>query len=201
MAPQLVPSCCILAARIATNALTALGVKNAAIPVGAACYNRVGWQERLLPMGEWSPEAWSVGASSRQIAFTLKQGGGFDGHVVVTTPNFFIDLSVPQFDRPMRNIITGGPLVAKWSSFEAVSKSARKIDLLEGVYLVEAEPHNTGFKESPDWVRGWRRFGGEFMDNLTESLHEQIGRDQEGNAFVEGGVSVVDARPHVESHQ
>lgn len=192
MAPQLTPSCCILAARMATNALTALGVRSIEIPVAVAAYNQRGWEERNLPIKDWSPDAWSVGASSRQVAYQFRQDGGFDGHVVVGTENFVIDLSAPQFDRPMRSIVTGGPLVARWEAFEVVSRSSRKIGLLEGVYLIEAEPWNTGYKESLDWKRGWRKFGGEFVENLKDSLRGQVGRDQEGYAFVEGGVPAID---------
>lgn len=91
---------CIWAGNFAHKVLKCLRIQHKVVPVGAVIFNEQGWKEAGKTVSEMSPNAWNVSAS--RFSPNL---GGWSGHLVIETPNFFFDPNSAQFVREERNIL------------------------------------------------------------------------------------------------
>ncbi len=169
IAPDVPENSCILASRCAQEALTFFNVQNIVAPVGVICYNKVAWDEKALAPSERSVFNWTVASTSRDINVEYKSDtGGFDGHVVVCTPRFLVDLTISQFDRPLKGIVSGGAIVAEVSRNAGLD--ALVLGLEEGCAFMWGEPENSAFRKSPDWKTNYKKWSGILIRDMKELM-------------------------------
>lgn len=165
---------CVLAARVAEEAMACAGILVHVRAVGACCANDEGLVALASgrPTEEWGPDAWTVGASLSAEGMGLP---GWAGHLVVETPSSLLDLTAAQFDRPARGIETGGPLVLPWAAMVPADAPTLPPALTVplpglGHYIVWGEADNRGFRDAPDWRRNYRDFAGPVIRRMREVL-------------------------------
>jgi hypothetical protein len=124
----LAPNHCILGTRTLFEAARRLGADRPRIvTVEALAMNgeAAGLVDRGIPVGEWPPSAWSVGA------VTSAPGSGYPGHLVliVNTDDgraYLLDSSTGQFRREHKGLMVPGTLIVEvpnqdWPTDPAVS--------------------------------------------------------------------------------
>ncbi len=163
--PQFVPNSCVLASRVANEVFDYFGIPNEVIPVSAIAMNEKmdNYWKQSVPMEQWEDDAYSVGVMP-DIRITpngidRRDGMGFEGHLIVTTPSYLLDLSALQFHRPKYNIVTNGPLIvsrqAVTTAIVGGTRTFSKIILEQGMILYEPLKNYT-FLKSQDWKKGYR---------------------------------------------
>lgn len=163
---------CILAARTAHEVFGYFGIKHTVQPVMALAVNdrmydiMVAATERLA---SFPPDAWSIGVGREVPA---QSDNGWSGHLAVITDTHYVDLSAEQFDRPQRQIMSGGPIVARSSEFEFVEAPTFRMwhrPMLKGHYLWMHED-NVTYKGSNDWRLNYKEFTGQIIRSIREKL-------------------------------
>jgi hypothetical protein len=160
------PNACILAANFARRILPRFYVSTFVRPVGVIAFNREGW-EAICYGQPLTGDAWSVGCSSR---FTTSDFA-YDGHVVIQTSNWYLDLTAEAFERPEHNIVMGGPVLIPLAKLGVIPKDHRlheltqttrtySIPLNTGIYTFFDEPNNLKFRSAPDWQVDWHDLRG-----------------------------------------
>lgn len=163
VAPFFAPRVCILAARVAHEALTYLDVPHGVQPVQAVVANDIALAMMVgdLPMADWPDEAWNVSAGSQS-----NLGNGWAGHVAVIADNWYLDLSATQFDRPAKNIATGGPIVRHLDEM-AFDTGYIRFPVAEGWYQWRPEDNPT-YRTAPDWKVNGPEFAGPVIRRLKK---------------------------------
>lgn len=147
-------SCCILATRIAIEALAAAGVKAWAVPTEVVVFNRAGLDmlDARIPVEEWPRHAWSIGVGR------FSPGTGWPGHLWAGTDEWMIDLSARQFHRP--------GLIRVESSI-VVQAGARWVDLPHGGAMRIDYTADKSFKQAPDWQKNWRKYLPQMLESVA----------------------------------
>jgi hypothetical protein len=91
---------CIWAGNFVHKVLKCLRIPHKVVPVGTVIFNEQGWKEAGIAASEMSNEAWNVSVSRYS-----GDRGGWSGHLIVETPNFFFDPNSTQFIRPEHDIL------------------------------------------------------------------------------------------------
>jgi len=91
---------CIWAGNFAHKVLKCLDIPHKVRPVGTIVFNKEGWEQAGNSADKMSAGAWNVTAS--RFSPDL---GGWSGHLVIETDNFFFDPNSSQFVREDRNIL------------------------------------------------------------------------------------------------
>lgn len=96
---------CILATRHGIEILRHFDIPAKPVAVRALAFNQPGWQEFETALHEeraphYEGEAYSVGISGDGDS----DGGWWDGHLIIQTPRFLVDLTLHQMSRPQHNI-------------------------------------------------------------------------------------------------
>lgn len=128
----------------------------------------------------WDADAWSVGVGFGQAMVATnkdsRQSNGFDGHLIVTTDNFYVDLTAYQFDRLEHGINTQGPLVVPISdvvypfTFSSDALTYWLYISLEEGHLVMTSNKNYTYENSPDWRIHYQRQVGD----IIREIHNRI---------------------------
>lgn len=175
VAPKTQVPACILAAAVSREALKyfGLGPKTDVVPVAATATNEDGYEyvRAEVPAVAWPDEAWAVYAGSQSK--DLDPGRGWSGHMAVLVDGYYVDLTAAQFDRPAKEIETGGALLIHRSQFELVEfggGSYWHVPLVKGHYLWHPEPKNDRYRGTPDWTRNRRHFAGDVIRYMREVL-------------------------------
>jgi hypothetical protein len=114
-------------------------------------------------------DAWSIGVGSQVPA---QSANGWSGHLVVITDELFIDLSAEQFDRPQRQIMSGGPIVARSTEFEFVEAPTFRMwhrPMTQGQLLWMHEENHT-YKASNDWRKNYKEFTGPIIRSIRNQM-------------------------------
>jgi hypothetical protein len=180
--PQVTPNACVLSARIASEVFTYFGIKHEVISMAAMAVNdkMLAHQRAGLHFKEWDADAWSVGVGfgDNMIATgkDSRDGNGFDGHLVVVTESFYVDLTAYQFDRIGQGIDTGGSLVVPREEVtfpfvlnEGSPNSWFHISLKEG-HLLVLNNGNNAYKNSPDWRNHYKRQTGDIIRSIRDEI-------------------------------
>lgn len=151
VAPRLsTVSACVAGARFGSEYLKRFGIKSWAAQVDAIGLDEQSYQEMLNGEG---PTGWSIGAIS-----VTDVPNKWNGHVVVETNEWFIDLTAGQFDRPDKGILFGNGLcvpvgelvhhVGIWQGdwFE--------VPVAQGHYLFRDAVVQRDITKAPDWHSG-----------------------------------------------
>lgn len=150
VAPRLVQNSCVAGARFAIEYLRLMGIDAWATQVDALALDEKSYADILCGN---EPTGWSVGALSLTTV-----PNAWNGHVVVETQDWFIDLTASQFDRPERGIIMGSSVcvptdrlahhVGVWQGdwFEAPA--------VRGHYLFRDAVVQKDITQAPDWHDG-----------------------------------------------
>lgn len=185
VAEQVSPWSCVLAARLVTKALQTLDVPCDILRCDALALNdeAVFYFSQGVPIADWSPTAWTVGANSNPKSegthLTVRwEGGGFDGHLIVVAQGHIIDLTAYQFDRPERGIVTGGSLLVP------TSKTTRKnapsgfggshyveVPIREGKYFISPARYQNNYKCNGDWEHGYKQFLRGLLHHIRGDVH------------------------------
>lgn len=181
--PQLtgVPTACVLAANFARQILPRLYVSVWVRPIGVTVFNSHGW-EQITYGHPLTGKGWSVGCSSR---FTNDTPHSYNGHLVIRTANWHLDLTSEAFDRPLHNIESGGPLLVRLNDLfqirsphpiHAITNTARTYTtrLKSGIYTMFDEPNNLGYRSAPDWKVGWHDLLGDQAMAIIEGHLESV---------------------------
>jgi len=179
VAPVVVPNACILASRIITVALAKYNVQCWATQVDAVCWNNEGFRLRNdLNAFRSTPTAWSVGVmsepSNQWVRNELESGSNpfdrkFYGHLIVETPNHFVDFTASQFDRPEKGIVTGSPLIVPNSRLTEV-KDGWIVPIEQGVYVFRDAQHPASPQGTPDWDANYKRDAKRLIEELRPLL-------------------------------
>lgn len=124
------------------SATRCMAANAAAIPVLAA----------KLPIEEWPADAWSVGTEigACQAESTAEpfRRQGWSGHVVVIGDGWLLDLTAPQFSRPLKGIHVPGPIT---TGYDAAMGVAHYNLALGGLVLYHPQPKVAKFRTSNAW--------------------------------------------------
>jgi hypothetical protein len=167
--PHVRVNACILAARLTHEVLDYFNIPHDLQPVRCTITNDIMWDCMVnaeSPRFDFPPEAWSLG-----VGKGLGDGDGWSGHIVVITNNNYIDLSAEQFDRPRRDILSGGPLILPQQGFSYVDKPAVKMwhhPLPKG-HLIWAPEHNPSYKQAIDWRSNYKLVAGPIIRSIKQS--------------------------------
>jgi hypothetical protein len=164
---------CVLAGRVASVVLNRIGISTAVYHTDTVAMNEL-WYELFVVKGLAQallpPEAWCVGAVTGEVKGTHRNMvGGFSGHLIVTTPNYFVDLSAGQFDRPSHGIVTGSPLIVHRENI-VDSEQGKMVPIQQGLYIVRPAEKPASYKWTPDWQTSYKHFTKPLLARLTEIL-------------------------------
>jgi hypothetical protein len=105
-----------------------------------------------------------------------RDANGFDGHLVVVTESFYVDLTAYQFDRIAQGIETGGSLVAPRENItypfvltERSENSWFHIALKQG-HMLFLNNNNQAYKNSPDWRYHYKRQAGDIIRLIRDEI-------------------------------
>ena len=141
---------CVASARFGLEFLKHAGIESWVTQLDAIALDEQSYREMLNGEG---PTGWSVGALS-----VTEVPNKWNGHVVVETNDWFIDLTAGQFDRPDKGIVFGHGLcvpvgelidhVGIWQGdwFE--------VPVAQGHYLFRDAVVQRDIKKAPDWHGG-----------------------------------------------
>lgn len=141
---------CVAGARFGWEYLTRLGIKAWVTQVDAIGLDELSYKEVMNGEG---PTGWSIGALS-----VTSVPNKWNGHVVVETDGWFVDLTAGQFDRPDKGIMFGNGLcvpqtqlvhhVGVWQGdwFE--------VPVAQGHYLFRDAVIQRDIRKAPDWHAG-----------------------------------------------
>jgi hypothetical protein len=141
---------CVAGSRFGLEFLKQTGIEAWVTQVDAIALDEQSYREMLN--GE-PPTGWSVGALS-----VTEVPNKWNGHVIVETNQWFIDLTAGQFDRPDKGIVFGNGLcvptgklidhVGIWQGdwFE--------VPVAQGHYLFRDAVVQRDIKKAPDWHGG-----------------------------------------------
>lgn len=176
--PQLtgVPTACVLASNFARHILPRFYISTWVRPIGVSVFNSRGW-EQLTYGHPLTGKGWSVGCSSR---FSDEQPNSYNGHLVIQTSNWHLDLTVEAFDRPQHAIVSGGPLLVRLTDLHQIraphpihelTRTARTYitSLRSGMYTMFDEPNNLAYRNAPDWKVGWHDLMGDQAMTIIEN--------------------------------
>lgn len=151
IAAGLKPNHCIIAARVAVEVGRYFGVPITPRAVDAIAFNGKGYElfQRGVPATEWPSEAWSVAAvRDDRDGYERSPHSGYDGHVIVESPRYIVDLSAEQFHRPGRTLDVGSPIVIeKPETYDPTTVIARHGETTV-IYIAE---DGQRFATAPDW--------------------------------------------------
>lgn len=169
---------CILAARVASQALNDIGIDHELVPIASVVENEA--MRAVHMTGLMNDDAWNV-CCGKFINFKQDhEEGSWQGHIVIFTDNYFVDLTAPQFSRPAKNIIIDRPLIipisdlqnykipfyektttwTKWIGFPLPSGRGR--------YLMQPQLDNLAYMHGRDWKTGHLRF------NITDNVKKRL---------------------------
>lgn len=174
--PEVLPNACILASRYASELLTYFGVENSVIPVAVVACNDPMLEFLTTTDGvpPFPDGAWSVGVGVPNAkAEIYPKGDGWNGHAVVITRSFYVDLTAPQMDRPKYNIVSGGSLIAEIAEMRTspLIDGWNYIQLPQGHYSWR-QTNDAKYKDSKDWNSTYRLFTG----NAIRSIRKDFGQ-------------------------
>lgn len=154
----------VFTTRVACTVLDRLGVPACPQPVYVAVYNHAAWQASRngVPAQEWPSTAHAVHLDEHALTASTRRV--WNGHLVVTAPSpdgsLLIDLTADQFDRPIRDLIVGGPVLADlpgpgpWHPDQpVVTARGTEPDAIVVYRPIPAEhPHAAGWRHAPAWT-------------------------------------------------
>jgi hypothetical protein len=161
-------SACVLAARVGHEVLDYFGIPHTVQPVFCSAVNDKMWAQVLTgkPMTNSADDgSWGVGAGKG-----VGDGTGWPGHVVLITDKHYIDLTVEQFDRPKKDIVSGGPLVAPLHEFELIDNEAVTMlyrPLSKG-RLMWMPQENPSYKQTIDWRANYKLVAGPIIRSIKQ---------------------------------
>jgi hypothetical protein len=147
---------CINGARIVIEALRQFDIAAWPVSVQFILFNRPAWDlwAEGIPFPAWPEHAWSLGVGPGG----KKEGGDWDGHLVVCTEGFTIDISAAQFNRPGRITVDGPkllpPLEDDWMQLS---------DDHDQILVIKPWPENNGWRIAS----GWKRLQGEEVREIV----------------------------------
>jgi hypothetical protein len=171
VAPMVNPRACVLAGRLATVVLGRIGISTAVYHTDTVAMNDL-WYNLFIVKGLGQqflpPEAWCVGAVTADVKGTHStMVGGFSGHLVVTTPHHFVDLSASQFDRPSHDIVTGSPLIVPRENITD-TPHGKMVPIQRGVYITKPAENPASYQWTPDWQTNYKTFAKPLITRLRE---------------------------------
>jgi hypothetical protein len=180
--PHVSVNACVLSARITSEVFSYFGVKHEVVPMAVMAMNdkMLAHQKAGLYFKEWDADAWSVGVGfGNDMVATNKDSrdaNGFDGHLVVATESFYIDLTAYQFDRITQGIETGGSLIVPRGDIEypfTLSEQSKNswfhIALKQG-HMLFLNNNNQVYKNSPDWRTHYKRQTGDIIRSIRDEI-------------------------------
>lgn len=171
---------CILGSNFAHQVLKRLNVRHRVVPIGAVVFNKSGWENFGVPSNHLPDEAWSVACTSQST-----DRGGYSGHLVVFTDNYFYDPTAIQYSRPQHNILLGGSLIVPLEEMCVHTRDSQQhpMHLLfhteefctfpigSTLYSYFLEEWNTIYRKSADWNVSARELG---IPNIIEEMRKGI---------------------------
>lgn len=172
--PNIISNSCISAARLAHEVLRYFAIPHRTEVVSVIAFNDLAYEQygEGIPTSAWPDEAWSVACLTPDYntGSLPKPTTGFDGHMVLLTQHYCLDLTVSQFDRPSKNILTGGPLITPYHELR-IAKGWRHQPLRAG-HMIWREDHNPTYRSSPAWRHSSRAYIGECIRHIRALLAE-----------------------------
>lgn len=178
------PNACILGARVASEILSYFGVRHQVLVARVIAVNdlMLSHMEQGTDPIDFSPSAWSVAIGfpdNHRSRPNLPVQPGFNGHVVILTDNFYLDLTASQMNRPFRKILVDEPLLVPLA--EIGLRRLREDDEIEWAFIplkegkllfrfLEDSPSTTTYKKSRDWRIHYTRFAGPMIRSIKQSL-------------------------------
>jgi hypothetical protein len=141
---------CVAGSRFGSEFLKELGVNAWVTQLDAIAIDEQSYNEMIS--GE-APNGWSVGAFSMTTV-----PNKWNGHVVVETTNWFIDLTAGQFDRPDKGIVFGNGLCVPTEKIifhENIWQGDWfEVPVEQGHYLFRDAVVKRDITKAPDWRNG-----------------------------------------------
>lgn len=141
---------CVAGARFGLEFLTRFGVESWVTQVDAIGLDELSYREVLNGEG---PTGWSVGALS-----VTSVPNKWNGHVVVETNDWFVDLTAGQFDRPDKGIMFGHGLcvpVGELTHHVGIWQGDWfEVPVAKGHYLFRDAVVQRDITKAPDWHGG-----------------------------------------------
>ncbi len=167
--PDLQKNACILAGRLGKSVIDLCGLNVKVVPVGVVVYNQSGWDNQFTHSADLPDSAWNVACTGRikNLDVAVTSTGGWDGHLLLETDNYFLDLTANAFSRPEHGINIPGPLLVhkdqittlheRDSQFKCheVFQAAEFSQIALGsgcTYNFSPELWNTDYRKSPNWT-------------------------------------------------
>jgi len=153
---------CVAGARFGLELLSRLGVESCVTQVDAIGLDEQSYMEVINGKG---PTGWSVGALSVTTA-----PNAWNGHVVLETNDWFIDLTAGQFDRPDKGILFGNGLcvpVGELTHHVGIWQGDWfEVPVAQGHYLFRDAVIQRDITKAPDWHGG--------LELLKETVDIQV---------------------------
>lgn len=177
--PLVMAEACVLSARMTSKVLDYFDIRHEVKPLRLMVANDIMLDHLFEGDGpeQWKPEAWSVGVGFTNMVATnsdRRSSDGFEGHVVVTTDNFHVDLTAYQFDRPEHGIVSGGSIVVNNEDlvFTSALESGNPwtyLRLQQGHMMFQGNG-NWRFIQSRDWCVNYKRQ----IDSVIRAIEENL---------------------------
>jgi hypothetical protein len=160
---------CIFSTRLVMQVAEYFGVTVEPMPVRAVAYNAAfakhvadGTCDTGKP-SEWGDGSWSVG-----IGYGYPPGhsnaNGWNGHLVAAGGGHYADFAISQAERPERDLVFGGSLIAVLPAVMAWS-----VELNSGCVVEYERIDDCAFLNAPDWLdpkQRRRRLAGQLIREL-----------------------------------
>ena len=180
--PFVVENACVLAARIASEVLTYFGIEHKHVSMAAMSMNDIMFahQKNGDHHSQWDTSAWSVGVGFPNMVATNvdnREASGFEGHVVIITDNFYLDLTAYQMSRLNRGIDTGGSILVSLQQIRhpytmpLFPGDWSYIPIPEG-HLLATPNDNEQYKLSNDWRKNYKIQSGEIIRSVRNQLSD-----------------------------
>jgi len=172
-------SSCILAARLATKALRRIGIPSEHKHVDATCFNDVylrhleaGTSEEDFPASACCGAAWSDldGTPKSASPWDLES---FNGHLIVETEHYIVDLSAPQFDVYEHHIVTGGPLVVPRVDLVDVGGGTWSMPIKLGHYWFSEARLPKYPADCGDWQVGYKPYLADCVKAMRHAMYSE----------------------------
>lgn len=165
---------CILGTRVLIDVLDQLDIPTRVVPVECLVANQraVPLIEAKVPVPDWPPEAWSVGAT------TMSPGGGYPGHLILVADGpdgrVLVDSATRQFFRPQYGIMAPWTITAKvpaaWPERDGAAVVLR-LGSWQISWASAVSRLGNRHRSASDWNRGRAR---EYVDEILDTLSHDV---------------------------
>ena len=158
---------CVYAAVLASRTLQKIGLKSTCSHVDAYSFGFNHTQKDELTRWNLPSRRWVRACSTNPVVRGLGSSelvGGVDGHFIIETDNFFVDLTAPQFDSPRHQVRIPRSLIVPLGDLRELSEDVWSVPIPLGRYVFCSA-------EKPKRPTFWRSINSDLSPIVPECVH------------------------------